>query len=217
MSHEWVEAATDPVDALGGAFSLTPPPGSAYFLVDADHVVWGLLGGSEAGDLCESEGLAYFKPADVGYAVQRTWSNARAAASHDPCAPDLPGNPYLNSAPVLPEVVTFSSSLTGTLVTRGITIAPGQSATIDVDLFSDVDTGGPWSVTAEDLIYKNYGSYGLPETLAFSWDRTSGTNGDTLHLTITVTRGSVIGGAHAFLITSSLGSVRTVWPGLVVE
>ncbi len=218
ISHEWVEAATDPVDAVGGVFSLTPPPGSAFFSVDADHTVWGIAGGSEAGDLCEFNGaLTSFTPSDIGHVVQRTWSNARAAGSHDPCAPDPPGA-YFNSAPVITEPVTVTSPLlSAAIATKGLVILPGASQTVEVDLFSDGDTGGPWSVVAEDLIFKLYGSYNLPETLAFQWDRTSGQNGEKLHLTITVTRGSVLSGVHAFLITSTLNGRSSYWPGLVVE
>jgi hypothetical protein len=219
MSHEWVEASTDPQDTATGVFTLTPAPNSAYFSVDSDHVVWDVLGiGGEAGDLCKPEGpSAYYTPPDVGNAVQRTWSNQLAAASHDPCAPDLAGQPFFDSAPVLDETVTFTSTLTGKITTKGVTIPMGQSRTIEVDLFSDAATSGPWTVTAEDLLAKLYGSYGILKSLTFAWDRAQGTNGEKLHLTITVTGGSILGGAHAFVISSTLGNRTYAWPGLVVE
>jgi hypothetical protein len=235
VSHEWVEASTDPLVTGNGTFMVNGGPQSAFFTTDQDHVIWALLGGGEAGDLCEPEGSPiYVKPTDVGYAVQRTWSNALAMASHDPsavpppwstaparaphdpCAPAIAGS-FFDSAPVLPETVTFSSSITGTVTTQGITIPVGQSKTIEVDLFSDGATNGPWMVTADDVLAKLYGSYGLQPTLAFQWDRTQGVNGEKLHLTIQVTAASPIGGGHAFMITSSLGSRQAVWPGLVVE
>jgi hypothetical protein len=96
-------------------------------------------------------------------------------------------------------------------------IPVNQSKTIEVDLYSDADTGGPWTVSAEDLLSTYYGSYGFPQTLSFAWDRTQGVNGEKLHLTVTVTAGSLIGGAHAFMILSKLGTRSVVWPGLVVE
>jgi len=217
VSHEWVEASTDPLPTAAGAFALTPGPRSAYFTVDASHAIWALLGGGEAGDICEPEGnAAYVTPADVGYTVQRTWSNLLAKASHDPCAPD-PSGAFFDAAPVLTETVTFTSPLLGTVTSEGVTIPAAASKTIEVDLFSDADTGGPWTVSAEDVLYSYYGSYGLSETLAFQWDRTQGVNGDKLHLTITVTRESIFGGAHAFMITSTLGNRQAVWPGLIVE
>jgi len=217
VSHEWVEAATDPYLTTGGTFTLNGGPNAAFYSADKDHLVWDLLGGGEAGDLCEPESPAvYVTPGDIGHMVQRTWSNTQAQGSHDPCAPDIAGA-FFDAAPVLTETVTFSSSITGTITTKGITIPVGQSKTIEVDMFSDGDPGGPWTVTAEDVLYKYYGSYGIPKSLSFAWDRTQGLNGEKLHLTVTVTSASVIAGAHAFMITSSNGSRQAVWPGLVVE
>jgi hypothetical protein len=138
-------------------------------------------------------------------------------ASHDPCVPAAAGQAFFDSAPVLTETVTFASALTPSIVTKGITIPIGQSKTIEVDLFSDGDTGGPWTVTADDVLHKYYGSYGIPATLAFQWDRTSGVNGEKLHLTVTVTSASLIGNGHAFAITSTLGRRVVVWPGMVVD
>ena len=59
------------------------------------------------------------------YYVQRTWSNVLAQGSHDPCAPAIAGA-FFDSAPVLTDTVSFSSALTGTVMTKGITIAVGQ-------------------------------------------------------------------------------------------
>jgi hypothetical protein len=217
ISHEWVEAATDPQVTSGGTFTLSGGPNAAFYGPDGDHAVWALLGGGEAGDLCDPEGpRIYISPADLGQRVQRTWSNAAAAASHDPCVPGISGA-FFDAAPVLTDTVTFDSPFTGTVTTKGVNIAQGESKTIEVDLFSDGDTGGPWSVAAADVLSTYYGSYGLKPTLDFAWDRNKGQNGEKLHLTITVTGASPVGGAHAFMITSQLGSRIAVWPGLVVE
>jgi hypothetical protein len=219
VSHEWVEASTDPFLTSTGSFKLIGGPDSAYFTVDADHAIWALLGGGEAGDLCEPEGnSANINPTDVGYTVQRTWSNLLAAASHDPCTPDPPSTAFFAAAPVLNDTETVTSTLIGgSIVTKGVTIPVATSKTIEVDLFSDADTNGPWTVSAQDVLYEYYGSYGLEQTLAFAWDRTQGVNGDKLHLTITVTRPSILARAHAFQVTSTQGGRTFVWPGLVVE
>jgi hypothetical protein len=212
LSHEWIESSTDPYPVTNNGAD------SAYAQVDSDHFAWLVLGGGlEAGDLCVGEYNAFFKPKDLGVTVQRTWSNLLAKESHDPCAPDLPGVPYFNSAPVLSDTVSFTSGLTGPITTKGAQIAVGKSKTIEVDLFSDGDTGGPWTVQADDVLYKYYGSYGVPQSLSFQWDRTQGVNGEKLHLTITVTQASIIGNGHAFMITSTLGTRVSVWPGLIVE
>ncbi|HEX4513511.1 MAG TPA: hypothetical protein VH054_08245 [Polyangiaceae bacterium] len=217
LSHEWIEASTDPLLTTSGTFTLTGGANAAYYGPDADHTVWALLGGGEAGDLCGPEGiLVGITPTDVNRLVQRTWSNAAAAASHDPCVPEITGA-FFDSAPVLDETVSFTSTLTGMVTSKGVTIARNASKTIEVDLFSDADTGGPWTVSASDVLSTYYGGYGLKPTMTFDWDRTTGQNGEKLHLTITVTGESPIAGAHAFMIKSQLGPRITVWPGLVVE
>jgi hypothetical protein len=220
LSHEWVEASTDPQVSANGAFTLSGGPDAAFFSVDPNHIVWDIWStGGEAGDLCQPErAVQLVTPADVGYTVERIWSNQLAAASHDPCAPDLAGEPFFASAPALNDTVNVTSALTGTVTSQGVTIPVGESRTIEVDLFSDAPTSGPWTVSAEDLISTKFGSFGLPKTLSFQWDRTQGTNGDKLHLTITVTAATpLLGGAHAFVIHSTLGSRTHSWPGLVVE
>jgi hypothetical protein len=218
ISHEWVEASTDPVLTSAGVFSISGGPQSAFFTVDTGHSIWAVLGGGEAGDLCEPEAPAvYYTPSDLGYEVQRTWSNLSAAASHDPCVPATTGSAFFDSAPVLPDTVTFTSPITPNITTQGITIPVGQSKTIEVDLFSDGATTGPWTVTAADVLSTYYGSYGIPASLSFAWDRTSGVNGEKLHLTITVTQASIVGNGHAFMITSTLNGRVAVWPGMIVD
>ena len=217
LSHEWIEAATDPYLTTSGTFTLTGGANAAFYGPDQDHLVWALLGGGEAGDLCEPEGSpTAIVPTDVKHTVQRTWSNLSAASSHDPCVPAISGA-FFGSAPVLDESVSFTSQLTGSITSKGVTIAKNAQKTIEVDLFSDGDTGGPWTVTASDVLATYYGGYGLKPTMTFDWDRTSGQNGEKLHLTITVTGESPIAGAHAFMITSQLAGRVSVWPGLVVE
>jgi len=141
MSHEWVEAATDPLVTSNGFFSVTGGPNSAFFGPDTDHAVWSLLGGGEAGDLCEPSGPSIdFAPPEIGYPVQRTWSNVAARASHDPCVPHIAGPAYFAAAPVLTQTVTFSTSFTGSVTTKGTVIAVGASGTVEVDLCSATAT-----------------------------------------------------------------------------
>ncbi|HWW54446.1 MAG TPA: hypothetical protein VNY84_11790 [Acidimicrobiales bacterium] len=209
-SHEWIEASTDPFPSTNGGAD------SAYSGVDSDHFIWAVLGGQEDGDLCVQETNAFFKPSGLDFTVQRCWSNQLAKASHDPCAPDLTGVPFFDSAPVLNENVSFTSQfIGGTVNTKGVKIPVGQTKTVEVDLFSDAATSGPWSVEVLDVIARY--TMAAP-TLAFKWDRTSGLNGEKLHLDITVkATQTAFGGAHPFIIVSRLGGVTNTWPGLVVE
>jgi hypothetical protein len=218
LSHEWIEAATDPQISANGAFNLTGGPSAAFYAPDSDHAAWSLLGGGEAADLCVPAGPTVdTTPLEIGFAVQRSWSNLAARGSHDPCVPPIAGAAYFAAAPVLTEVVSFSTSFTGDVTTKGIVIPVGASATVEVDLFSDGPTTGPITVKASDLMSTTYGSYGFAKTLDLAWDRTQGLNGEKLHLTITVTDASFLGGAHAFMITALNGNRRQVWPGIVVE
>lgn len=198
-SHELVEAATDPY----------PNVSPGYAQVDDADVAWMfVLGGAETGDMCAQQASSFTKFAELpAYTVQRFWSNASAAAGHDPCVPSLPGEVYFQSAPVLPDMV----SLTGLPVPlKGVQIPVGQSKVISVDLFSDAPTSGPWTVQALDYAQLRGGS----PNLSFSFDRTSGTNGDVLKLTITVLRASQFG-AEPFVVVSTLGSATPLWVGVV--
>jgi hypothetical protein len=199
MTHELIEAVTNP-------YSQGNP---AYAMVDTDHTVWAFLGGGEVGDLCAWNPASFYVPSDLKATVQKTWSNAMAAAGHDPCAPDATGAVYFNSAPVFPETITLQ--LNQTVTTRGITIPVGQKKTIEVDLFSDAPTNGPWTVSAFDVVARARGS---SSSMKFSWDRSSGVNGEKLHLTIEVTGASSFGGG-VFAIESTLGSRASAWLGLV--
>jgi hypothetical protein len=81
MSHELIEAATDPLPGNHPAYALSDPTSP-----------WGAIGG-EVGDLCETSGQRIWR--DSGYVVQRSWSNL-AAASGDPCVPVPAGSTYYN-------------------------------------------------------------------------------------------------------------------------
>ncbi len=197
-SHEIIEAATDAQPTNGTA---------AYAQVDANHIIWMfVLGGGEVGDMCAQNQDSFYAPTDIGNYVQRTWSNKSAKAGHNPCLPS-DGLPYFNSMPVLTDKLTLGG---GQLVSKGVTIPVGQSATIEVDLFSDAATNGPWTVSAVDTATLQNQA---PE-LKFDWDRTTGQNGEKLHLTITVLKASQYN-AEGFLISSTLAGRESLWVGLV--
>jgi hypothetical protein len=198
-SHELMEAATDPL----------PENNPAWSQLDPDHLVWSFLG-AEVGDMCAQNPDAFFKPQSFPYDVQRIWSNKAAINSHDPCVPSAPG-PYFNSVPVLNDTITLN--LGGqTASTKGALIPVGQSKTIEVDLFSDAPTSGPWQVSAMDITPQLQMAQG--QTLSFSFDTTSGQNGDKLKLTISAEAAGMYG-IEVFLITSTLGGATRLWLGAV--
>jgi len=197
-SHEIVEAATDPNSTSG------------WIGTDANDAAWAIpfdgtgpvaLGTPELGDMCEYYPSSRYTPPDLPYLVQRTWSNAAAAAGHDPCVPIPAGEVYFNSALVTTDNVEFF----GGAVTHGVKIPLGTTRTVDVQLYSDAPTSGPWTVAASAFL-------GL---LDFKFDKTTGQNGDTLHLTITAVAQDPTIHAEDFTITSTLGTMTTTWWGMI--
>jgi len=191
VSHELVEAATDPL--------LETSP--AWVFPDVDHLVWAFVPGAEIADMCDLEPQS-FQPLVGSYVVQRIWSNASALAGHDPCVP-APSQPYFDAAPVLTakQQITFDGKI---LTTDGLDLAVGETKTIAVRLFADAPTSD-WTVDAIDT--------SDPSGFTFSWDTQTGNAGDTLHLTIT--RNSP--GSSEIAVTSTAGSTTNLWFAFVAE
>jgi hypothetical protein len=196
-SHEFLEASTDP-------YFYTDPQ---YQLTDANHLIWSYTPGGELGDMCEYVDAA-FQRLVGSFLVQRTWSNMSAAAGHDPCVPVMSG-PYVSASPVLTGMPTL-----GNTITQGITVAMGEQATVEVDLFSDAPSSVDWDLKATDV-----GSLtGQPTSLSFSWDSTTGNNGDKLHLTITRTAASTSQNPSEFVIGSHINGISvSLWWGYVSD
>jgi hypothetical protein len=200
-SHELVEAVTDPL----------PTDHPAYALPDVDHEAWAFPAGGELGDMCAAFGNVFYKPADVPYLVQRTWSNAAAAASHDPCQPDG-AMPYFNSAVVLSQKISVATT-TGTITSEGIHIPVGGVGTVELELYSDGPTSGPWTVQAADLSSVFGGTTEL-ETTFSGKSMATGKNGDKISLGVKVVQQGP-GAAEVLWVTSTIGSTQSVWLGLV--
>jgi hypothetical protein len=138
VSHELVEAATDPF----------PTSAPAFIDVDQRHLMWSIaVSGGEVADLCENESPNVITPADLGFPVQRIWSNAAVRAGTGPCVPVPPGEIYVaavatlpNQAPVKFNGVQFSVP---TLIA-----ADGAAATVAVTLRSVGDARASWLVGA---------------------------------------------------------------------
>lgn len=197
-SHEIIEAATDPL----------PTSKPAYITMDGTGHAWELLAGGEIGDLCAGFGDVFFKPAGFDDLVQRVWSNAAAAASHNPCEPNGV-TPYFNSAPVVSDSITVAVGGQN-VKTQGVKLSVGQSTTIDLDLYSDAPTSGPWTVSLVDVASAFFGEQ---PALSLSLDTNTGQNGDVLQLTIKSLRPR--SGGTLFWIQNDLGGTTTVWLGAV--
>jgi hypothetical protein len=199
-SHEMIESVTDPLP-----LSATP----AYLGTDLQHLVFPLvLGGEEVADLCAQWPSSFFVPEDLPYMVQRAWSNSAVAAGRDPCAPELPGETFFNAIPAQTDSVEISDG-TENHSTLGTRIAVGASRVIDVHLYSEADVG-PWTVQAVNVPTSS-------SNLDFAWDRATGGNGDTLHLTVTVAAVDETYGGDPFLLESTLGGETNYWIGYVAQ
>jgi hypothetical protein len=199
-SHELIEAVTDP-------FPQTSP---AYSQVDDGHFYWEtFLGGGEVGDMCAQFQSSFTKFSELPYTVQRGWSNKAAKAGHDPCVPALQGEAYFNSYPVMNDTIKFAFGPQSINV-KGVKIAQGQSATVELDLFSDAPTSGPWTVNATDLAAQR----GQAPQLKFAFDKTQGQNGDRINMTITVVQASTRG-HETFIVSSKLNGKSHIWLGVV--
>jgi hypothetical protein len=205
VSHEIIEAVTDPYPTSNAAYETLDksPAGFAMGIF--------LQGNTENGDMCAINAGFGRGPAAFPYLMQRGWSNKAAMAGNlDPCSPDIrPAQPYVGAYPVMPDMVTVSGGRTG----PGIVIPVSQSKTVEVDLFSFEPTPA-FTVSARQA------SDVIPPTLTFSWDATTGKNGDKLHLTITsVAAGQ--GGDDSFIVQASLpGTTDTQkpsWAGVVTH
>ncbi|MBI3557312.1 MAG: hypothetical protein HY074_13695 [Deltaproteobacteria bacterium] len=197
-SHEMAEAASDAL----------PFDNTAVDGVVQSQNIWDTMSfGSEVSDMCQRYDSSYYQPADLAFQVQRYWSNAAAAASADPCAPN--SAVYFNSAPIANDAVKYLDS--GSFVsTRGVLLAVGQTTTIPIALFSNAPTGGPWQVSAME-------DQNSVSNLDLAFDKTSGQNGDTLQLTITVKSKNATFDAELVWIKSQLNGQSHYWPLVVAQ
>lgn len=197
VSHELVEAVTDPFN------------NPAFAQTDDDHAIWSVETGGETSDLCTLDLDSYYVQPGTKYMIQKSWSNAAALAGKDPCVPAGPG-PYFNSIPVLNDPVTIDYF--GAWPTKGVKIPVGQTKVIDVQLFSEAKTKGPWKVQALDV---DGDLFGGQKRLDLKLDKDSGSNGDVLKLTIKVLSADTQLKGEAFAIESSLDGQDNIWFGVV--
>jgi len=170
-SHEFIEAATDP-DI--GENNLT------FYMYS--NQAWTPSGG-EVGDLCENGNSSW---TEGTFTVQRTWSNASAKASHDPCVPIPAGEVYFNAAPRR-QAITLSKV--------------GASVTIPIDAYSDAPMSN-WTLSASARGSTNF---------TFAFDTTSVSNGSVANLTVTLTQ-TLTAPTTIRITSTSSTNVRHSWP-----
>jgi hypothetical protein len=192
-SHEMVEASTDPY-------------GTAFLQTSASHVAWAYFFGSEVGDMCAFHANGAVTPTDIGFAVQRIWSNAAAAAFEDPCVPGASA-PLFLAAPLGQGPITLSPGGGGAVASEGFALAAGQSITVSIRFYG-AETS-PWTVTPFTYTME----HGQPEPyLQFSPATLAGQSGDVVPLTITRVAADEDGnGGDAVKLVSTLGGTSNEW------
>ena len=194
-SHEIIEASTNvtPLGTRGWAMPVT----SAWGATQPEPA--DMCGNDELGAQIAFQRYVTTDAYTEGqFTYQRSWSNASAKAGHNPCVPIPAGDVYYNTAARVDAVQ----------------IAVGSSATLPIDGFSEGPLA-PWTLQAFDLGE----AIGLGQTLEFSLDRTTLSNGETAHLTVTLTSappGPVGQQETIFWIISQGQTDAHIWPVVVL-
>ena len=196
-SHEIIESATNPY-----------PTHPAYGTIDADHVLWGLINGTEIADLCSLDSDAVFTPPDFPYAVQRIWSNSAAFGAHDPCIPAAAGG-FFDLFPTSLSPIQADLPI-GVVTSQGATLPPNGQVVVDVLAYAD-GFSGSWKVDVVDLA----ALLGGPPYLDVAVDKTSVTGGDTIHVTLTRADASYTGVTWGIILVSTAGSIERYTYALV--
>ena len=189
--HEIAEAASDPFF-------------TGYGYLNRDWVAWeNLVGGTEIGDMCL--GGPFFDSNDLGIGTRNAWSNSAVSLGKDPC-----GNPASS-----PGFGAFPVLTGGAGHNAAMVIPPGTSATIPVRLYSYGPLIAPMSLKALQLNLNSGGT----NALTFSFDKTTGQNGDVANLTITApaTPLSSTTTYAAFAVEATVGTVYGDFPGIVTN
>jgi len=175
-SHEIVEAATDASPENAPAYQITDTAWTAF--------------GPEVADVCAAVDMD-LGATESGFSVQRSWSNASAAAGRDPCVPLATGEVYFNVAPAQGA--------------ETVALAAGESATIALYPFAD-DPSATWQVTA-------VAANGSP--LAFQVAPSTVAPGAVVALTVTLQSKPALGVDQLYGVVSQSGTSTHAWPMIV--
>jgi len=170
--HEAAEAASDP----GSSGS-----SNGYLFPSMDYTGWSYLTQTELADACVY--TDFYLSSTLGQTIKSMWSNSNLAAGLAPCYEPPTSVQMFGAFPVLTATQANKYTSINPLATNIdhiITIAPGGSATVPVKLFSYGPLGGPISLTVSQTNLSSDKS----NAATFKFDKSTGTNGDTVNLTI---------------------------------
>jgi hypothetical protein len=211
LQFETMEAASDPL-------------GTGYNVTNQGYIQWLSLGrGTGLADMCTSTD-SYYASA-LGQNIRSIWSNSNLAASLAPCFEPAGATQMFGGFPVMPTTYTDPYVIPNPAASNldsAVEIAPGASVTVPVKLFSYGALPAVITVTAAQTNL----NAGQTNLAIFSFDKTTGTNGDIVNLTITAPTTSLStsspGQAYItfYVSTSMTDSSATVhsgfsFPGLI--
>jgi hypothetical protein len=199
-SHETFEWATDP-------FPMTTP---AYTALDDAHWAWQIVMLGELSDMCTYMDHSFVQPPELGFTVQRHWSNTFSLAGAFPCAP-VKDVPYFqaiaetNAKAVVPD--RFGK---GSLTTDAIKVEVNKKTTVDVHIYSDKPVDG--EIDLRVMGYEEYSGQQSTTGFDFSLQQTSATVGSTVQLDLTTSQK----GFDIALIVARVNQMGMhTWPVLV--
>jgi hypothetical protein len=206
-SHEYFEWATDP-------FPQTKP---AFNRLDDAHWAWQAAFIGELGDLCTFLDRENLNPPEIGYEIQRQWSNKLSLAGKYPCAPTKTA-PYLQAIAIAADDALVpdynGSKFAKNIKTKAVRIPPGGSKSVDVLIYSD--QGGSQSVPLRAMSYKQfYGGRGENAGFTYSLDESYGDVGKSVTVTITAPKTPSYDLLMMLAYTSKTSA--NYWPILVVN
>jgi hypothetical protein len=205
LSHELIEAATDP-------FPSTAP---AFLETDDRHAMWAIaLSGGEVADLCENEAPNLVTPDELGYPVQRSWSNAAARGTGGPCVPVPAGETYFNAVARLPDNVEFQrDGAVTTFLLPVVRATVGASASAMVD-FQSVDPMQAWRAVAFEIQSDN--SLG-PNASGMHAPAIAGRTGDAKALSVWNAEAPAGGVFPMLVLSHSDSGALHVWVGAIAR
>ena len=203
MIHELAESSTDPFVQSN----------TAYGDADNNHIIWDIATGGEVSDMCDDNADTNFTPEGAKYMIQRSWSERRGEGGEEPLRPPTRRRTRTSTASPSSTTVSRSATTARRSRPRARRSPSGPTGTVEVQLYSEAPTKGPWTVTAWD--YNDYNGFGAKNiNVTFMETGTStatGSNGDTLHLVVKVNSyDSSLGGA-GFVLESDLGTQDNLW------
>ena len=120
-------------------------------------------------------------------------------------APEPAASVSYAAVPVLPKATLTYQNYS--LPTRGVVVPLGKSATFDLDLISDGAMNGPMHVEVLDSAQTS----GKAAEVSYTLDRSSGYNGEILHVTATRNKNGTYGGSEFLVLAATDIGNSSTW------